>query len=276
MVKIIFFGSAQFSTIVLERLVHSTQYSVLSVVTAPDKPMGRHLKLTPNPVKVLAQKNGIPVYTSPLSFPSPNLGEGAGREVLGLIAAYGKIIPQIVLDKFNGQIYNIHPSLLPKYRGPSPLQQQILDGVTETGVTIIQLDAEMDHGPIVAQEKDTIKSDDTWISLGNRLFSLGADLFIKFLLEPKTYHLEPQDHLQATYTKKLTRQDGFIPWEEFNFQMQDPRGFDRKFRAFSPWPGLWTTTPQGKRMKLVSLETPKVQLENQSPFPWQHYLAHHP
>lgn len=264
--NIIFFGSSPFSVIVLERLVHSSQFIVHSVVTTQDKPVGRHLKLTPNPVKVLAQKNDIPVFETMNDY---RMTTNDNSMTVGLVAAYGKIILKDVLDKFNGQIYNIHPSLLPKYRGPSPLQQQILDGVTATGVTIIQLDEQMDHGPILAQEKDIIRSDDTWITLGNRLFSLGADLSLKFLLEPKTYHLEPQSHSQATYTKKLTRADSFMPWEEFNSQMQDPQSLDRKFRAFSPWPGIWTTTPQGKRMKLISLDIPKVQLENHSPLPWK-------
>ena len=107
-----------------------------------------------------------------------DVGEGAGGEVLGLVAAYGQIIKPEVLDQFHGQIYNIHPSLLPKYRGPSPLQQQILDGVTDTGVTIIQLDAQMDHGPIVAVAHDNILPDDTTQTLGNRLFEKGAELFL--------------------------------------------------------------------------------------------------
>ena len=120
--NIIFFGSSPFSCIVLEKLVLSAKCQVLSVVTNPDKPAGRHLKLTPNSVKVLAEKHNISVSTS-MNY------ELSTTNCIGLVAAYGKIISQNVLDKFAGQIYNIHPSLLPKYRGPSPLQQQILDGV---------------------------------------------------------------------------------------------------------------------------------------------------
>src|SRR3989344_8512873 len=162
--QVVFFGSSEFSVVVLEKVL-SAKCQVLSVVTTPDKPMGRHLKLTPNPVKAFAQAHNIPVYTSPLSFPSPIIGEGAGGEVLGVVVAYGHILKQEVIDAFNGQIYNIHPSLLPKYRGPSPLQQQILDGVTETGVTIIKLDEKMDHGPIVAVANDIIFPGDTTHSL---------------------------------------------------------------------------------------------------------------
>ena len=254
-VQVVFFGSSDYSLPVLQKLIDQNLVSL--VVTTPDKPVGRHLKLTPNPVKVLAQKHNIPVITSLLS-PLLSLGEENKRgEVVGLIAAFGRIIPQSILDTFNDQIYNIHPSLLPKYRGPSPLQQQILDGVTDTGVTLIKIDALMDHGPIVAQEKDIILNTDTPRTLGKRLFEKGTDLFIKLLsnnsplLFPSLRLREglgvsyiPQDDSAASYTHKLTRQDGFVPWTEINSSL------DRKFRAYHPWPGLWTLDPQGRRLKL--------------------------
>jgi len=251
--QIVFFGSSEFSLIVLKKLLNAQGLSLCAVVTTPDAPAGRHLKLTPNPVKVFAQKNNIPVYTSPLSFPSPIIsrargcavGEGAGGEVLGLVAAYGKIIPQSVIDIFGGHIYNIHPSLLPKYKGPSPLQQQILDGVTQTGVTIIQLDALTDHGPIVTQAKSKITPTDTTVTLGVKLFSLGTDLFLSQLRKATPFKAKPQNHSLATYTHKLTRQDGFVSWEEY--QTQD---LDRKLRAFVGWPGVWTINPQGERVKI--------------------------
>lgn len=249
MTQVVFFGSSPFSCVVLERLVTSNKCQVTTVVTNPDKPAGRHLKLTPNPVKVLAEKHNIPVYTSPPQLPSPRLGEGSGGEVLGLVAAFGQILSQEVLDSFGGKMYNIHPSLLPKYRGPSPLQQQILDGVTETGVTIIQMDAQMDHGPIVAVAHDTIRPDDTTVTLGNRLFEMGADLFLQIVHSPEFMVHRSQDHKEATYTKKLARQDGFVPWD-FYEQSTMNHELDRKKRAFVGWPGVWTIDPGGKRIKL--------------------------
>lgn len=238
MQKVMFFGSSPFSTIVLQKLIDS-KIDISSVVTKPDKPVGRHLKLTANPVKEWTLKNGLTVYEG-----LENLPVAPGD--VGLVAAYGKIIPQSLIDKFAGKIYNIHPSLLPKYRGPSPLQQQILDSVTETGVTIIQLDAQMDHGPIVAVAKDTIKTDDNSQSLGERLFNLGTDLFINEVLNKKPQAIK-QDHLQATYTKLLTRQDGFVPWEEFT---KNGPELKQKFRAYFPWPGVWTLGPDGQRRKM--------------------------
>ena len=263
--QVVFFGSSEFSIVVLNKVL-SAQCSVLGVITTPDKPTGRHLKLTPNPVKVFAQKNNIPVYDSITPLPPLKLRGGTEEGDIGLVAAYGKIIPQSVIDAFNGQIYNIHPSLLPKYRGPSPLQQQILDGLTETGVTIIQLDALMDHGPIVAQEKSQITPTDTTVTLGVKLFSLGADLFLKANLESSM----AQDDNEATFTKKLTRQDGFIPWDKFCQQLKtNDQSLNAKLRAFSPWPGVWTTTPSGQRLKLVALQPQiLVQLEGKTPQSW--------
>ncbi len=253
MQPIIFFGSAPISNVVLQKLIDA-KVPVTAVVTKPDKPVGRHLKLTPNPVKTLALQNKIKVYDSLSDL-------DVAKGIIGLVAAYGKIIPQKVLDKFNIQIYNIHPSLLPKYRGPSPLQQQILDGVTETGITIIQIDEKMDHGPIVAQEKDELLPDDTTQSLGKRLFTRGTDLFLKTQDPKYKIHTTEQDHSQATYTKLLTRQDGFIPYDQFSLYLSDstqnhydPHSYvSRLFRAYHPWPGIWSLDPQGRRVKLVSL-----------------------
>lgn len=237
MQKIVFFGSSPFSCVVLEKIA---PYCV-AVVTNPDRPAGRGLKLTENPVKTLAKKNNIPVFETINDY---RMTMNDAEQMTGIVAAYGQIIKQEVLDKFNGQIYNIHPSLLPKYRGAAPLQQQILDGVVETGVTIIKMDDKMDHGPIVAVAHDTIRPDDTAVTLGNRLFATGADLILNNELRSMNY--EEQNHAEATYTKKLTKQDGFIPWD-LTSNIQDLR---TKQRAFTPWPGTWTIDSEGKRIKL--------------------------
>jgi len=244
--QIVFFGSSPFSNIVLEKLVTSDKCQVTAVVTTEDKPVGRHLKLTPNPVKVLAQKHGISVQ-----YLMSNVQWEPG--VVGIVAAYGKIIPQEVLDKFDGQIYNIHPSLLPKYRGPSPLQQQILDGVVDTGVTIIKMDALMDHGPIVTAIQDKILPDDTTISLGNRLFTLGANLILNSQFTIFNQIPISQCHNDASYTKKLTRQDGFVTFKEFENSMKIVNcklKIARMQRAFVGWPGVWTIDPNGRRIKI--------------------------
>ncbi|MDO8488132.1 MAG: methionyl-tRNA formyltransferase [bacterium] len=242
--KLVFFGSSPFSNLVLSRLI-AAEIPLAAVVTKPDQPAGRHLKLTPNSVKTLALQNGLAVQET---F---TLVSGQ----MGLVAAYGKIIPQKVIDGFENHIYNIHPSLLPKYRGPSPLQQQILDGITDTGVTIIRLDAQMDHGPVVAQTTDVIRQGDTAQTLGERLFTRGTEMFIEQVWGKIPLEKE-QEHSLASVTKMLTRQDGFIDWAAFSLQIAHPQPgseIDRKFRAYYPWPGVWTINPESKRVKLVSL-----------------------
>jgi methionyl-tRNA formyltransferase len=259
---LVFFGSSiHFSAQVLQKLIDSSSnlYSLVSVVTTPDVPVGRHLQLTPNPVKVLAQQHNIPVFTDIReflkSFPSPEIRRGARGEVVGLVSAYGRLIGPKTLAAFNGHIYGIHPSLLPKYRGPSPLQQQILDGITDTGVTLYQLDTGQDTGPIVSQTHDIINPNDTQISLGERLFHLGTSLFIERV--GSTEGIEsiiptPQNSSLATTTHLLTRQDGFVPWEEISKYLPNqnwPTAISQKLRAFYPWPGVWTIDPNGNRIK---------------------------
>lgn len=188
MKKIVFFGSStEFSPLVLQKLVLSAKCQVLGVVTTEDKPVGRHLVMTPNPVKVLAQKLNIPVYDNIKDF---LMTTNDYSMTVGVIAAYGKIIGPKTLAKLNNQIYGIHPSLLPKYRGPSPLQQQILDGVIETGVTIFKIDLGEDTGPIVATVPDKILPTDNKITLGTRLFEIGANWLIENLFQISNFKFQ--------------------------------------------------------------------------------------
>jgi methionyl-tRNA formyltransferase len=258
-IPLVFFGSSPFSVAVLQQML-DRHISVASVVTGADKPVGRNQLITPNPVKVLAGKYNLPVFTSLAEFTA-----FPAADSVALVAAFGKIIPPSVLDRFSGRIYNIHPSLLPLYRGPSPLQQQILDQVTDTGVTLIQLDEQMDHGPIIVQARDTLLPTDTWLTLGRRLFTVGVDLFIDFLHQPEQYPPISQNDSLATYTHKITRDSGFIPWDEFRLH---PAGYNSQLRAFSGWPGVWTLMPDGKRLKLISISPLLVQLEGKTPHPW--------
>jgi methionyl-tRNA formyltransferase len=239
MLRIVFFGSStEFSPLVLQKIAERC----VAVVTTEDKLVGRHLVMTPNSVKVLAQKLNLQVFDNIHNFLKADF-----PDCIGIVAAYGKILGPKTLSKLNNQIYGIHPSLLPKYRGPSPLQQQILDGITETGVTIFKIDLGEDTGPIVMQEKDIILDIDTKISLGERLFSLGTDLFLNNQEAIINNQGIPQDNTLSTKTRKFTRQDGFIPWELLRSNIQD---LETKKRAFNPWPGVWTIDPEGKRIKL--------------------------
>ena len=225
--KIIFIGTSSFALPALENLIEN-DYEILAVVTASDKPSGRKQEMTSSPVKEIALKYNLNII---------ELEEIKKLESdLIITASYGKIIPKEILDiPKNGSI-NLHPSLLPKYRGPSPIQTAILNGDKITGISIIKMDSKIDHGPIIAQQKSEINPDDTYQILEQRLSEQSADLLIKIL--PKYFknkiNLEIQDEQKASYTKILFRDDGKIDLK------QDPFEIERKVRAFYPWPGTWT------------------------------------
>ena len=184
-----------------------------------------------------------------------------------VVAAHGaKISPELLTAaKFGG--LNIHPSLLPKYRGATPVPHTILNGDTETGVSIIKMPNVIDAGPIVAQKKAPVKPDDTSATLLNRLFALGAGLLIEVLPDYLSGKIIPgpqPEQSPTPYCHRFTKNDGFIAWEEFKIGVDD-----KKVRAFYPWPGVWTKLPTGKTLKL--LPHGQVQLEGKQPITWKQF-----
>jgi len=232
-IGITFFGTPEFAVPTLEALCLARFCDVKLVVTQPDKPVGRHHS-TPvsSPVKKIAEEHGIPVVTQPP--PNPLLNTGGG--ILGILVAYGAIIPKKLIDAFPLGILNIHPSLLPKYRGSSPIQAAILNQDKETGVTIMQLDGKMDHGPIAAQERVRLNQTETAGELHDTLARIGAELLVKTLPDyiAGRITLKPQDEKAATYTKKLSKDDGKIDWSKSAEEIR------AHARAMNPWPGAWT------------------------------------
>ena len=232
--KVIFMGTPEFGVIILEELIKGGYPPVLAV-TAPDKPVGRKQILTPPPVKVIAQKYNIPIFQSEkiLNLKSEifNL-----KPDLIIVASFGQILPKEILEAPKYGCLNIHPSLLPKYRGAAPIQFAILNGDRKTGVTIILMDEKIDHGHIVAQKTLAIREQETAATLHNKLAELGACLlletipkWVKNMIKPKK-----QEESQATFTKILFKEDGKINW-------QKPAGeIERKVRAFNPWPGAYS------------------------------------
>ena len=236
-IRAIFFGTPEFSRIILQALVETAAVTVLAVVTKPDRPVGRKKVLTPSPVKILAKNQGLEVLTpTKLDTTLSSLLSPLHPDLI-VVAAYGKIIPPTVLAVPKYGCLNIHPSLLPKYRGPSPVQFAILNGEEKTGVTIILMDDKMDHGPILVQTAVPITPSDTEESLTTKLARVGADLLIQTIPRWVAGEIEPQpqDHIQATYTKLLTREDGRIDWRKPHHEIE------RQIRAFHPWPGTYTT-----------------------------------
>lgn len=210
-IKIAFWGSSDFSVIAVDELKKLGVIPEL-VITTPDKPQGRKMILTPTPVKTWAIENSIECLTPP-RLKDPEFLEKIKEYNLMIVASYGKIIPQEVIDIPKYKILNIHPSLLPKYRGASPLQNQILNDEKDVGVSIMQVDIEMDHGPIIKQKKVGINN---WpvgfVALQENLAREGARIISEILPEWIKGKIEPreQTHTEATFTKKIEKLDGLI------------------------------------------------------------------
>lgn len=242
--KIVFIGTSQFAVPILENLIKN-KHNIIKVITAPDKPTGRQQEITPSPIKQIAFKYKLPL-SQPEKIAEIKSEISAGQPDLTVLAAYGKIIPKDILEIPKFGCLNLHPSLLPKYRGPSPMQTAIFNGEQETGITIIKMDEKIDHGPIIAQKKMKISSDDSYQTLEKKLAQLAANFLIEILPQyfQNKIKPQPQDESQASYTKILTRQDGQIDWQ------QSAQTIARKIRAFYPWPGTWTNF-NGLRVKIL-------------------------
>jgi methionyl-tRNA formyltransferase len=248
--KIAFFGTPELAVWVLNALKEKGVLPDL-VVTAPDAPKGRKLVLTPPPAKLWAEHHGIP-FIQPEEIKSKAFEEilrSYGEWDLFIVAAYGKIIPENILYLPKAKTINVHPSLLPLLRGPSPLQTAILNDMRHTGVTIMRLDKEMDHGPILAQKKADLE---TWPvdqeTLGERLAKEGGCLIaetLPTLLSGSVKEIE-QDHSKATYTKKISKADG-----EIDLAADGYRNF-LKWNAYKGWPGtFFFTEKEGKKLRVT-------------------------
>lgn len=230
--KIIFAGTPEFAATALSALL-TTSHQVVAVYTQPDRPAGRGRKLQPSPVKKLALEHGIEVrQPAKLKDPADQAALGELGADLMVVVAYGLLLPQAVLDAPRLGCINIHASLLPRWRGAAPIQRAILAGDDESGVTIMQMEAGLDTGPMLHILKTTILRDDTGGSLHDRLAELGARALLESLAAIADGSLipHPQDDALATYAKKLDKGEARIDWS------QTAAEIDRQVRAFNPWP----------------------------------------
>ena len=267
--KIVFFGTPTYVIPVLAEL--NKFHKVVMVVTQPPKPSGRDKKITFAPVDDWAHKRRIPKTASFDDIPEADLG---------IVAAYGKLIPEPVINKFKYGILNIHPSLLPKYRGASPVQSAIAAGETQTGLTVIKMDREMDHGPIVSQFKESIGPDDTTQTLRDRLFERSAEFLIELIPNyiSEKVKSKDQNHKEATFTKTIKKDDGYL-----DMTKKDDADKERFIRAMSPWPGAWTYVQiEDKKLRLKlnkghledgKLILDEVQLEGKKPVKWEQFRS---
>lgn len=295
--RLIFFGTPQFAVPALEALIKDERFDVIAVVTEPDRKSGRGNNLVFSPIKNFVTKynkerdsstgarndtKGTILLLQPEKIQAIGYKLKAISWEVAVVAAYGQFIPKEILGIPKYGFVNIHPSLLPKYRGPSPIQAAILNGDKKTGVTIMKMDEKMDHGEIIDFATDnsqltTINSEE----LSEKLSKLGAELLIKVLpdyLEGKIKP-KPQDHTKATFTKLINKSDGQINWKE------PVKTIERKIRAYFPWPGTYTFI-NSKRLKILKahlaksayevgagdrLVLDKVQLEGKKPVSWQEF-----
>lgn len=272
--RIVFFGTPDFGAIVLWHIIgHSwaTKDEVVAVVTAPDTPSGRHQSLLPSPVKQVAEKFSIPALTPAKLKGNQHLIDKLNdlKPDLVVLAAYGKIVPREILEIPSKGSLNVHPSLLPKYRGPSPIQSVLLNGEKETGVTIIKMNEKVDAGEILAQVKFPIKPEDTYESLGLKLFNQGGNILRQLISLWAEGEIKPQaqDETKATYTKIIKKENGYFDLK------QPPKNLKDMIRAYYPWPGVWTKF-EGKIIKF--LPEGFVQLEGKNPVKIEDFRRGHP
>ncbi len=292
----IFFGTPEFAAIILEKLIEAG-FIPQAVVCNPDKPIGRKKVITPPPTKILAERYNIPLFQPEIlansKFQIPN-----SKFDFFIVAAYSQIIPKEILEIPRLGAIGVHPSFLPKYRGPSPIQAAILNGDEETGVSLFLVDEKVDHGPILAQRELEFSIFNFQFSiLSQKLAELGADLLIETLPKFLAGKIKPalQDDSRATYTKKFETKDAYIEPKDLEkaqgstgastelSRMSSPQEtrrlaieIDRKIRALNPEPGTFTLSlSKGglKRMKLLEavltpegkLKLKKIQIEGKKP-----------
>ena len=247
--RIVFMGTPRFAVPVLSALLDAG-HDVVGVFCQPDRPASRGRRLLASPVKAYAAERRLPVFQ-----PASLRRDGEARRQLAsmapdliVVAAYGQLLPADILAIPRLDCLNVHPSLLPRYRGPSPVASAILDGAAVTGVTVMKVDEGMDTGPIVASRETRIGPRETADELTERLFGMGADLLVSRLPSWAGGRLQasPQDDSQATVTRRLSRRDGEMDWTRSADYLA------RQVRAYHPWPGS-TTYWQGRRLKIVEV-----------------------
>jgi len=243
-VNVIFMGTPDYAKVILDRLIQTPNINVVAVYTQPDKPVGRKKVMTAPGVKTLALKNSIDVY-------QPNRLRDADtvEELLKIpadyiiVAAYGQILPREILD--HAPCINLHASILPQYRGASPIQQTLLNGDKQTGVTAMFMEEGLDTGDIIKIETIDVDDEEMVESLFNRLTDVAADLTIDVLQNYSSFSALPQDDLLSTHCSKITKADGEV-------EFINAVTLYNKYRAFTPWPGIYLNS--GLKLKKIALE----------------------
>ncbi|TET69049.1 MAG: methionyl-tRNA formyltransferase [Candidatus Aminicenantes bacterium] len=257
--KIVFFGSPAIALVSLKRIMEEG-HRIELVISQPDKPTGRGKKLIPTPLKRFAQDLNIPVY-QPVKIRKDQIALEKIKKInpdLNVVVAYGQIIPSsiIFLPKYNS--INVHFSLLPKYRGASPIQWALLNGERKTGVTIFELNERMDEGDILAKEEVDIHPEEGASELEARLAQKGAELLVKTIANIGKIKPQKQDHSQATYAPRIKKEDGRIKWEK------NAIFIERLVKAYTPWPSAYTFLAD-RRIKILKGKKEAFKGQSSSP-----------
>ncbi|HEU4821112.1 MAG TPA: methionyl-tRNA formyltransferase [Qipengyuania sp.] len=244
--RIIFMGTPEFAVPTLAAL-HDAAHEIVAVYTQPPRPAGRGKKLQPSPVQREAEIRHLDVF-SPASLKSPEeQAKFAALDAdLAVVAAYGLILPQRILDAPKRGCLNVHASLLPRWRGAAPVQRAILAGDPQTGITLMQMEAGLDTGPMLATARVQIE-DKTAGELTAELAEIGAQLMVGTLTELEMLRALPQDDANATYAKKIDKAESRIDWS------QSAEQIERQVRAFAPSPGAWFEF-EGERFRVLAAE----------------------
>jgi methionyl-tRNA formyltransferase len=260
-IDLVYFSTGFFGEAVLKHLLKKNIIPKY-IITSPDKPSGRHQIIESGPIKKIAIENNIP-YFQPIKLKDEEslkiFKEIIIENTICVVADYGKILPQVLLNLKTIDFINIHPSLLPLFRGPAPLQNTILNNTKDTGVTIIQMDEQMDHGPIVAQKEFSIDKN-IWpcstLELSDILAKVASDLLIDTLEKYKNYSISytEQNHDEATYTKMIQKSDAEI------FPNKDSLDdIYKKYQAYKLWPEVFYINKDGKRVKIKKMSKTAIE-----------------
>ncbi len=252
MINLVYFGTHEFSATVLEYLIQSREFNIIKIITQPDRPVGRRQEMQKSPVKLIAEK-----YNLPTSEPETLKGFEFNFDNLDLniVCQYGLIIPERIIEAPKYKTLNVHTSLLPKYRGASPIQSALIAGEDTTGNTIMLVDKKMDHGPILAQETIKIAPDDSYLTLSEKMSKLAGPLLLDTTKKWINGQIVPkeQNDEEATYCKLLTRDDGKLDFTKSANELYN------LYRGLTPWPGIWTIW-KNLRLKLLNIKPSLVSL----------------
>lgn len=254
--RILYLGTPQFAVPALEALIRS-RHTVVALLSQPDRPKGRGQHLQPTPTKVVGEAAGLPVL-QPTRLKDPALHDTlrAFKPDLGVVAAYGRILPDALLEIPRFGMINIHASLLPKYRGAAPVHRAVIAGDPETGVTIMRVVSELDAGPMLLSERRPIGADDTTPVVEAALAELGARLVLEGIdaLADGSAAEQPQDHSRATYAPKIEKREGAIPWDLPALEIHN------RVRGLQPWP-LVSGTIGGARYLVHRTEVTRERID---------------